>query len=389
MKSINAPSDINVSRILRLVWQKRGISRIEIASQLGIDKSTVTKIVASLIDMGLISELSEGNTGPQGGRKPIFLEISPSFACVGGVEINSGRYVCCLLDMYGKVLFQYAEAIEPGSYEIDRYQGIFLKAFETLSSEAEKKGLPLVGIGLGFPGIVNSEEGIITQSVPLMIDEPYAFVEEVSKEVAIPLFIENDARCCCYGEMLLAKTHDVKNMLYVLAEYRILQPTKSSQKNLSVGLGIVFDGLILKGADFSAGEFRSLLWDEGNKGQFYSGEKKLEQLDEGAVQPVFFELAQHIAFLVNTLNINQVYIGGIDKKYAEQLIDSINTRIRFQWPYKAKQNYKVSLASLEMFAVSYGAAAMFLEQIFALPNLSLKSGMGESVLKTFESLKKN
>ncbi|HUH45271.1 MAG TPA: hypothetical protein VLZ44_08905, partial [Treponemataceae bacterium] len=106
-------------------------------------------------------------------------------------------------------------------------------------------------------------------------------------------------------------------------------------------------------------------------------------------QPVFFELAQHIAFLVNTLNINQVYIGGIDKKYAEQLIDSINTRIRFQWPYKAKQNYKVSLASLEMFAVSYGAAAMFLEQIFALPNLSLKSGMGESVLKTFESLKKN
>ena len=57
--------------------------------------------------------------------------------------------------------------------------------------------------------------------------------------------------------------------------------------------------------------------------------------------------------------------------------------------YKAKQNYKVSLASLEMFAVSYGAAAMFLEQIFALPNLSLKSGMGESVLKTFESLKKN
>ena len=125
MKSINAPSDINVSRILRLVWQKRGISRIEIASQLGIDKSTVTKIVSSLIDMGLISELSEGNTGPQGGRKPIFLEISPSFACVGGVEINSGRYVCCLLDMYGKVLFQYAEAIEPGSYEIDRYQGIF------------------------------------------------------------------------------------------------------------------------------------------------------------------------------------------------------------------------------------------------------------------------
>ncbi|HPX27207.1 MAG TPA: winged helix-turn-helix transcriptional regulator, partial [Treponemataceae bacterium] len=101
MKSINSPSDINVSRILRLIWQKKGISRVEIASELGIDKSTVTKIVSSLDELGLISQLSQGDTGPLGGRKPIFLQISPSFACIGGVEINPGRYVCCILNMHG------------------------------------------------------------------------------------------------------------------------------------------------------------------------------------------------------------------------------------------------------------------------------------------------
>ena len=83
MKSINSQSDINVSRILRLIWQKNGISRIEIAAQLGLDKSTVTKIVSALLDVGIVHEFAHGITGPQGGRKPIYLEISEAFAVVG------------------------------------------------------------------------------------------------------------------------------------------------------------------------------------------------------------------------------------------------------------------------------------------------------------------
>src|SRR5574344_2030840 len=113
MKSINSLSDINVSRILRLIWQQKGISRVEIASKLGIDKSTVTKNVATLKEVGIIHEIAEGVTGPQGGRKPIFLEITPRFACVGGVEINPERFVCCLLDLHGSVLFQHQEMITP------------------------------------------------------------------------------------------------------------------------------------------------------------------------------------------------------------------------------------------------------------------------------------
>jgi hypothetical protein len=42
-------------------------------AELGIDKSTVTKIVSSLDELGLISQLSQGDTGPLVGRKPIFL----------------------------------------------------------------------------------------------------------------------------------------------------------------------------------------------------------------------------------------------------------------------------------------------------------------------------
>lgn len=389
MKSINSPSDINVSRILRLIWQKRGISRVEIASELGIDKSTVTKIVSSLDELGLISQLSQGDTGPLGGRKPIFLQISPSFACIGGVEINPGRYVCCILNMHGTVLFQHQESIQPGLYEKDNYNGIFFRAFEMIASEAEKMGIPLIGIGVGFPALVDSENGIIIQSVPLMINEQFAFAQEVSRVVDIPVMIENDARCCCYGEQLLSEKHNIRNMIFVLTEYRVLQPTEASKKNLSVGLGLVINGRILKGPECSAGEFRSVLWNEGNNGQFFSGEDRLESIDNDVMQSVFFELAQHVAFLVNTLNLEQIYIGGIDKLYADKLMALIQERISYQWPYKIKRKYSISLASLETLSVAYGAAAMFLEQMFALPSLSSRSGTGRSVLKTFADFRKS
>ncbi len=388
MKSINSPADINVSRILRLIWQKGGISRIEIASELGIDKSTVTKIVSSLADIGLVTELSQGDTGPLGGRKPIYLQITPSFACIGGVEINPGRYVCCILNMHGKVLFQHQEEIHPGLYEKDNYYGVFFRAFEKIAAEAEKMGIPLIGIGVGFPALVDSNNGVIIQSVPLMIHESFAFVKEVSKIIDIPVIIENDARCCCYGEQLLSANHNIQNMLFLLTEYRVLQPREASRKNLSVGLGLVVNGKILKGHECSAGEFRSILWNEGNRGQFYSGEDRLESVDNDVIQSVFFELAQHAAFLVNTLNLEQVYIGGIDKSYASKLLSLIQDRIKYQWPYGIERKYSVSLASLENLSVAYGSAAMYLEQLFALPSLSSRSGTGRSVLETFSDFKK-
>ncbi|AEE17436.1 ROK family transcriptional regulator [Treponema brennaborense] len=389
MKSINSPADINVSRILRLIWQSKGISRIEIANELGIDKSTVTKITASLSSIGLISETSHGVPGPLGGRKPVYLEITNSFACVGGVEINPERFVCCLLDLHGIVLFQYQENVQPHTYERLRCDGIFFKAFEMIAAEAEMRGIPLIGVGVGVPAMVNSDDGTIIQSVPLMIDDPYRFVESVSEQIDVPVFLENDARCCCYSEKMLSNDRGTGNMLFVLTEYRVLQPKIASKKNLSVGMGIVINGQIYKGNEGSAGEFRSILWESDNAGQFFSGEDRLETIsfENASMESVFFELARHVAFLVNILNLEVVYIGGIESEFAERIAKIISSRIEFQWPYHQHRKYEVRVASLGHFAVSYGAAAMVVEDLFALPTLASMSGTARSMLETFSNLR--
>lgn len=372
MKSINPLSDINLFRILRLVWQKKGISRVEIANTLNLDKSTVTKIVSSLTDIGLIKEIAEGNPGPLGGRKPICLEIAGNFACVGGIEINPERFVCCLIDLQGNILFQHQEDISPDRFSSLQVDGVFQNAYRLILEQSKKLDVSMICIGVGLPAFLNPDNGNIESSVALMIENRYSFLENIKKYTDLPIFIENDARCCCYGELLKQDEDKANNSIFVLAEYRVLQPKSTSKKNLSIGLGLVMDGKIVKGPEYSAGEFRSILWKEGTEGQFLSGEDSLLSILSGEeeIHSVFYELSQHIAFLVNTLNLQSVFIGGIEESYIESLSKMILDRIQVQWPYAKKSNIIVQSATFKSLIVAYGAAAMCVERLFSLPNLS-------------------
>lgn len=382
LKQTNSVADVNIFRILRHIWQHKDASRIKVASELGLDKSTVSKITARLVEAGVVCEAELGDAGIQGGRRPVFLRIRGEFACVGGIEINPERFVCCLLDLNGAVLFKRQEAISPELYKELGCTGVFRRAFALVSAAAERLGVQLAGVGVGIPGMVDSESGRIVQSVSLMIDEPRDFAADVSRGTDVPVYLENDARCCCFGELLLANDSSMRNMLFVLTEYRLIQPEATSVKNLSVGMGLVLNGKMYRGAEASAGEFRSILWD-GGAGQFSSlvvsteaetsgsGAEGLPPDDNGAsLDMVFHELACHVAFIVNVLNLDGVYIGGLADGLTERLSALVRDRIEFQWPYGIPRGYKVRTVSLGQFAVSYGAAAMVLEDFFALPSLS-------------------
>lgn len=46
----------NTSLIARLIWQRKSISRAEVARELGLYRSTVTNISSYLIEAGIIKE---------------------------------------------------------------------------------------------------------------------------------------------------------------------------------------------------------------------------------------------------------------------------------------------------------------------------------------------
>lgn len=370
MKTQSSYSDINTSRILRLIWQKKRISRVEIAGELGLDKSTVTKIVNELKDLGILRETLQGNSGPLGGRPPVFLEITPGFACVGGIEITPDRVVCCLLNLQGDIIFEDRQSITTDEFLKMHIKGVFSKAYKTINQRAEELGVKLVGIGLGLPGLLNSSKGEIEYSVPLMIQTPFSLSDQLREVTDLPVEIENDARCCCYSELISSRSSAVNNMIFVLTEYRAYKPVENSKKNLAVGFGIVLDSQLLKGHDDTAGEFRSMLWEEGTVGQFKSGDGNLTEVEENnsEMKSVFFELARHIAFLVNTLNLQTVCIGGMEPKYIKVLENYVRERIDVQWSYSNARKIDVRMSTYDDLAVAHGAGSMYLTKIFRIPD---------------------
>ena len=180
MRVLNSLSDLNVMRILRLIYLEKKISRVDIASRLAMDKSTVTKITSELCTKNLIREAEVGNSGPQGGRKPVFLELNGQYAAIGGIEINSEHFYALILNLSGNLIFEYTEKINPDEYLKIGFMGFFKKALSVIKKHAEKINIRLLGIGVGVPSLVDYAEGKIINSIPLMIYKPVEFTKEAS-----------------------------------------------------------------------------------------------------------------------------------------------------------------------------------------------------------------
>ena len=162
-------SPLNLYRVLRAIWASPGLSRSVLSANLRLDKSTITKITADLLQREIIEESAEGDASQKGGRRPVFLRVRGDFGCVVGLEIQTERYTAVAVDMEGKVLYSRSE---PMAADGKPLPSVFLDIMSEVSLDLEGRGLDPLGIGVGVSGIVDSANGVIQQSIPLGISSP-------------------------------------------------------------------------------------------------------------------------------------------------------------------------------------------------------------------------
>ena len=156
----NFQKNSNISRIIETIWRQGEVSRIDIARSLELYRSTVSNIIGSLIENNIIIETSSGESLPQGGRKPIYLNLNTNFGCVIGFEIQPKKYHAVIIDLNSAILFSSTE--ETPSAELD---DICASIFPSLIEKTKELGLPLLGICVGLPGIIDSNHGKIIRSI--------------------------------------------------------------------------------------------------------------------------------------------------------------------------------------------------------------------------------
>ena len=102
-------------------------------------------------------------------------------------------------------------------------------------------GDKLLGIGIGVPGLIRLEEGVIVASPNLPGWENFPLRDKLEGELGCPVILENDANAAALGEVWLGAGRDVDDLVLLTL-------------GTGIGGGVISGGKVLHGQDGMAGE---------------------------------------------------------------------------------------------------------------------------------------
>ncbi|MGE5489195.1 MAG: ROK family protein [bacterium] len=105
----------------------------------------------------------------------------------------------------------------------------------------ERHGPDLVGIGVGTPGIIELETGVLKQSPNLPAFDNFPMRDELERLLQAPVLLENDANAAALGEKWMGAGRDVQDLVLLTL-------------GTGVGGGIVCGGHVMRGFMGMAGE---------------------------------------------------------------------------------------------------------------------------------------
>ena len=109
-------------------------------------------------------------------------------------------------------------------------------------SDQYRSGGSFLGAGIGVPGIIDMETGMLRKSANLPGWSDYPVHAEIERRLGTRVFLENDANVAALGEKWLGAARDVDNMAMVTL-------------GTGIGGGIVLEGKIFHGMNGMSGEF--------------------------------------------------------------------------------------------------------------------------------------
>lgn len=356
----------NTALVTRTIWNRPGISRVEIADQLGLYRSTVTNIINALIDSRVVYEGEVKLQNDRGGRRPVGLQLNSRFGCVLGIDVQPSRYHVVMLDMVGNVLHTHS-----GTFHGNDVTKAVAKAVHSVASQLERSGRPLLAICLGIPGVVDSAHGIIVKSLPL---ETYNLhlAEELSSVVDLPVFLDNDANCHAWFELGKHRREALENFLCVFGVYNQDNKGIHHYHNFGIGLGLAINNRVFSGHNWSAGEFVTNSWRTGNEGQ--SG-LPLDLVAHIAQNPIGYRLFikdffSSLVSIVTALDPQVCFIQGEPFAGYTGFSSVLEEEVPQFVPALERIGCQLTIEQYDPHVVAKGAAMMYLQKLFSVPELS-------------------
>jgi glucokinase-like ROK family protein len=373
----------NRNLVLKTIFECDSISRAEISRVTSLTRTTVSEIVADLLDEGLVSEIGVGSS--QGGKSPILLSLVDDSRYLIGLDLARNQFRGAIVNMRGQTRELITLPVDCTTSD----ETLSL-VYEILDRLMNASRLPLVGIGIGTPGLVNTTEGIVLNSVNLdWKDLPLAHLME--ERYHLPVYILNDSQAAALGEYTYGKGHSSESNLIVI------------NARHGIGSGIIINGRLFQGDGGGAGEIGHVvvvpddgqLCRCGNRGcletvastqalikrmqslVFQSTSNQLPQspheitletieqafsngdpMARQAVLETGRYLGMAISSLVGTLNIDKIVLTGDMTRFGDPWLEAIRAPLTQMTLFGLAQKTQIEIGQLAGNDVILGASAM-------------------------------
>lgn len=378
----------NLSRIFETVWKNPNFSRIDIARKLELYRSTVSNIIGTLVESNLISEGERGVPTEKGGRKPVFLSVNPNFGSVIGIEIQLDSYHVCVVGFDGETVYE-TEGTTPADVQLlDKPEELFVFMVDSIIRQiipaVNADSVKPLAISIGLPGIIDIDNGIIKHSAPFRLKE-FNYAQILGQRYGIPLFMENDARCCSWLQLALNKSSDKKDFLCVLARNYAGNPLltypESYDKGIGIGLSITMNGRVINGRNYGVGEYISRSWTTYQKGQTGLPEavlKTVDSVDDSYAEWVK-DLFGTLTMMVPLLEPETIFVHGQPQSRHDFMLKVIEESIPQFSSIVKYCGSELIIMDDDAYDISKGAALMCIQKLYEVQMLEAKPSY--SVLK--------
>jgi predicted NBD/HSP70 family sugar kinase len=232
----------NLGLVARRISERGALSRAQLAKLTGLNKTTVSSLVAELIERGVVAESGPADGG-RVGRPAQILELDDTRIAALGLEINVDYLAVCVCDLRGALRYRAAVGHDNrGSAPEIVFDALAELAAEALA-ECDSLGLTPIGAGISVPGTVEAQTGTLIHAPNLGWDEvPVA--ERLRHALGDPPFsieVGNDANLAALGELESGALRGVRDGLLIYG-------------NIGIGGAVIVGGAIFPGSDGFAGE---------------------------------------------------------------------------------------------------------------------------------------
>jgi glucokinase len=233
----------NALRVLKLLRECGSCSKADLVRASGLSAPTITNVVGALLSAGLVKPLGGGESN--GGRPPDMISFKAERGCVLAVKITTDSLSFLLADLNGHALDTYEMPLANRKTTPEAICMYIGEQVRHLLRKTRKKREQLLALVVGVPSITNVDEGIVL-SIPTLDNwRSVPLRTKLNRIVGCPVIVENDTNLAAQGERYCGAAQAEKTFILIR-----LGP--------NVGAGIVLDGQIYHGSQWSAGEIAYL-----------------------------------------------------------------------------------------------------------------------------------